>query len=65
MSWPIKFEPIPDVDDERSYRRDALQMAVDLRGEAESQPVFRDHELDEVISDARRFFEWIMNGDKP
>lgn len=63
LGWSF-HEAVDDVEQQRRcFRESALQAAVMLHGEAETQAVFRDHELDDVIVDAKRFFDYIWNGD--
>lgn len=51
------------ADDEKRDRREAaLGLAVQMHGEWESQPMFRDHELDAVFDTAKRFYDWIVDG---
>ena len=64
-SWALP----PDDDGElsareqRDCREAALHDAVLLHGEYESQPAFRSDETERVLETARRFYDWIVNGD--
>lgn len=53
-----------DTQEMRDRRETALEIAVELHGEMESQQVFRADELENVIVSARRIFDWIMHGDE-
>jgi len=70
---PEEPQEVTEVDDydrthdqieraKREAREDALRNAVYLHGEVESQPAFQSDEIEKVISDAERFYEYIWLG---
>ena len=69
MSWPLPADPftpthtVRETEEMRHYRAMALQAAVDLHGEIEGQPAFRDDEITTLLRDARQIYNWIWRGD--
>jgi hypothetical protein len=52
-----------DLEDLREHRSNAMYYAALLHGEAESQEVFRDDEIEKAVTAARRIFRYIWEGE--
>lgn len=55
--------PTMHEDDLREARGNALTAAVYFHGEPESQTVFREDEVEQVVTTAKRFFNYIWDGE--
>jgi len=52
-----------ELEDLREHRSNAMYYAALLHGEAESQEVFRDDEIEKAVTAAKRIFRYIWEGE--